>query len=53
MTRSAGKLRGWLVHGFCTYTPQKKDGPLSAKKTEKAHFNEFTIKKVSDKASTK
>ena len=33
------------------YTPQKADGSLSAKKTGKAHFNEFTIKKTSDKAS--
>ena len=36
-----------------TYTPQKADGSLSAKKTGKAHFNEFTIKKTSDKASPK
>ncbi len=34
-----------------TYTPQKADGSLSAKKTGKVHFNEFTIKKTSDKAS--
>jgi len=29
-----------------------RTGSLSAKKTGKAHFNEFTIKKTSDKAST-
>jgi len=33
------------------YTPQKADGSPSAKKTGKANFNEFTIKKTSDKAS--
>jgi type VI protein secretion system component Hcp len=40
-----------------TYKPQKDDGTLSsAKKTgsgSKVHFNEFTIKKTSDKASPK
>jgi len=36
-----------------TYKPQKDDGALSAKKTGKANFNEFTIKKTSDKASPK
>ena len=37
-----------------TYKPQKDDGTLpsnTAKKTGKVHFNEFTIKKTSDKAS--
>jgi type VI protein secretion system component Hcp len=34
-----------------TYTQQKPDGSLSAKQTGKAHFNEFTIKRNSDKAS--
>jgi type VI protein secretion system component Hcp len=34
-----------------SYTPQKADGSPSGKKTGKANFNEFTIKKTSDKAS--